>query len=172
MPDRPVWGFANDDMHRKEAIGRSWEVLLLPEHTSEQVRKAMTNGRFYFSMAYEAGRPAPAIQSIRVDEEAGTIAIKADGCQQIYWISCGRIVSRGATFKMKKARRAERYVRAHLRGQYGNTYTQPFSLPLRQTSKDRATEDKSNATSEPSSPASPAPKTQTPELPSDPGEAE
>lgn len=160
MPDRPVWGFANDDMHQKEAIGRSWEVLLLPEHTAEQVRKAMITGRFYFSMVYEAGQPAPTIQSIRVDEEAGTITIKADDCQQIYWISCGRIVQRGPTFEAKNARGAERYVRAHLRGQYGNTYTQPFRLPLRQTSTDRAIGDESESTPEPTPQASPTPKAQ------------
>ncbi|MBN1513401.1 MAG: hypothetical protein JXB13_15395 [Phycisphaerae bacterium] len=171
MPDRPVWGFANDDMHRGEDVGRSWEVLLLPEHTAERVREAMTTGRFYFSTVYEAGRPAPTIKSIRVDEKAGTITIEAENCQRIYWISCGRIVYSGPTFDAKHARRPERYVRAQLRGEYGYTFTQPFRLPIRQTTTDRATEDESKAAKEPSAPPSAAPEAQPPVPRPDTGQA-
>ncbi len=139
MPGRPVWGFANDDMHRPEEVGRSWEMLLLPKATAENVRAAMETGRFYFSMVYEAGKPAPTIKSIGVDAEAGTITLEAQGHQQIYWISRGRIVASGPTFDAKRARRPERYVRAQLRGEYGYTYTQPFSLPLRKQPADTPT---------------------------------
>jgi hypothetical protein len=158
MPDRPVWGFANDDMHRGEDIGRSWQMLLLPEHTAEHVREAMTTGRFYFSTVYEAGRPAPTIRSIRVDEEAGTITIKADACQRIYWISCGRIVGSGSTFDAKRARRPERYVRAQLRGEYGYTFTQPFRLPIRQTTTDGPAQDKPQESVMPAASASSPPE--------------
>ncbi len=154
MPDRPVWGFADDDMHRKEDAGRSWEVLLLPEPTPQHVREAMTTGRFYFSTVYEAGRPAPTIKSIRVDEAAGTITIEADECQHIYWISCGRIVAGGPTFNPKHARHPERYVRAQLRGMYGDTFPQPFRLPVGPAPTDPAAPEKPKAAQEPSPPSS------------------
>ena len=141
MPDKPIWGFANDDMHRIENVGRSWEVLLLPKLTAEHVREAMKTGRFYFSFVYEPGRPAPIIQSIAVDAKARTIKIQADGHQQIYWISCGRIVAKGSTFDARKARDPERYVRVQLRGEHGYTFTQPFRLPLRPATTKPAAED-------------------------------
>lgn len=133
MPGQPIWGFANDDMHLPEEVGRSWEILLLPKLTAENVREAMMTGRFYFSMVYEAGAPAPRIKAIRADEKAGTVTIEAEGHQQIYWISCGRIVSSGPTFDPKRARHPKGYVRAKLRGEHGDTYTQPFRLPIRAT---------------------------------------
>ncbi len=33
MPERPVWGFANDDFHRPQHLGRSWTMFPLPALT-------------------------------------------------------------------------------------------------------------------------------------------
>jgi len=47
MPDRPVWGFANDDMHETSQAGFNWNVFVLPALTEAETRKAMETGRFY-----------------------------------------------------------------------------------------------------------------------------
>ena len=60
--------------------------------------------------------------------ESFDIAIEAEGCQDILWVSGGKIVTRGSTFIPEKARGAAHYVRAQLRGEHGYTCTQPFPL--------------------------------------------
>ena len=141
MPTRPVWGFSNDDAHMRlpgeegnaYPEGYAYQVLLLRELTEKAVRKSMEKGCFYFCKVYEAGKEAPAIQSIRIDKTAGgaaTLTIEAKDGQEILWISRGRIVATGSTFDIRKSRGAGRYVRAQIRGKNGYTYTQPFSLPL------------------------------------------
>ena len=128
MPDRPVWGFSNDDMHRPDQMGCNYQMLLLPELTTENVREAIGKGRFYFCRVYGDGQTAPVIKSIRLDPKAHTITIEAEGCQDILWVSGGKIVTRGSTFIPEKARGAAHYVRAQLRGEHGYTCTQPFPL--------------------------------------------
>jgi hypothetical protein len=136
MPTRPVWGFSNDDAHMRssgEMGGYAYQVLLLGELTEKAVRESLEKGCFYFCKVYEAGKEAPAIQSIRIDKTAGsaaTLTIEAKDGQEILWISRGRVVATGSTFDIKKSRGAGRYVRAQIRGKNGYTYTQPFSLPL------------------------------------------
>ena len=63
MPDRPVWGYSNDDMPSgAKHLGRNWSMLLLPELTSDWVRRGLIGGRSYFvySPAGHAGPPPPA----------------------------------------------------------------------------------------------------------------
>ncbi len=48
MPDRPVWGFSNDDFHGASPwyngmAVRAWNVFFLPELSVELVRKGMEN---------------------------------------------------------------------------------------------------------------------------------
>ena len=81
--------------------------------------------------AASAGQAAPVIKSIRVDPKAHTIAIEAEGCQDILWVSGGKLVARGSPFILERARGAARYVRARIRGEHGYTYTQPFPLRVR-----------------------------------------
>lgn len=111
MPARTVWGFAGDDMHRRDEkgyeLGYAYQVLLLPELTEKAVRESMERGSSYFCWVYEAGKQAPVIQSIQVDSEAGiagTIKVQAEEHQEILWISQGRTVAYGETFSIQKSR--------------------------------------------------------------------
>jgi hypothetical protein len=80
LPERPAWGFSNDDMHRPKNIGRNWNVLLLPERTPAAVRAGLESGAFFFAYCPQgpAGEPAPAVRQIAVDPAARTIRIEAE----------------------------------------------------------------------------------------------
>ncbi len=128
MPDRPVWGFANDDLHAAGDAGRNWTVFLLPALTPEEVRRATEAGRFYACSA-QAGRDVPAIQSIVEDPDQGTVTLRADKAQTIRWISGGVEVARGAVLDYRRLPAAIRYVRAEAIGPSGGrACTNPFGL--------------------------------------------
>ena len=50
---RTCWGFANDDAHRAETIGRGWNVVRVTERTPEAVLEALRTGAFYASTGVE-----------------------------------------------------------------------------------------------------------------------
>jgi hypothetical protein len=131
MPERPVWGYSNDDMHTLTALGRNWSVLILPELSDEWVRKGLEQGLSYFSYAPRGHREAapPTIEAIRVNEEKGTIEIEATGCETIEWICDGETVHEGKKVNLNKVEGAKDYIRAMLRGDDRTvTGTQPFGL--------------------------------------------
>lgn len=131
MPDRPVWGYSNDDMHTEPHIGRNWNLLILPELNHEQVRQGMENGLSFFVYApqgHEGPRP-PVIESIQVDERRGTIEISATGYDSVTWISGGKIVHEGININLNELDNSYSYVRAKLHGPGGTVKaTQPFGI--------------------------------------------
>jgi len=48
-PQRPVWGFSNDDSHSLSGNGHAWNVMLMPtaNFNPEGVKKSMIDGAFY-----------------------------------------------------------------------------------------------------------------------------
>jgi hypothetical protein len=131
MPDRPVWGYSNDDMHSLTQLGRNWNILILPELNSEWVRKAMKEGLSYFIYAPGGhdGPTPPVIESINVDKRKGTIEIKASGHDSVVWISEGKEVHKGNRINLNDIPEIGNYVRAKLYGP-GETVagTQPFGI--------------------------------------------
>ena len=130
-PVRPVWGFSNDDMHSMRDFGRNWNVFLLPELNEKAVRQAMEKGAFYFVYSPDghSGPKPPVIESIKVNQQKGKIAINASGSDSIVWIAEGKKIMRGKRFVLKKMQGKVRYVRAEV---YGTgdivVCTQPFFL--------------------------------------------
>ncbi len=128
-PVRPVWGFSNDDMHSMRDFGRNWNVFLLPELNEKAVRQAMEKGAFYFVYSPDghSGSKPPVIESIKVNQQKGKIAINASGSDSIVWIAEGKKIMRGKRFVLKKLQGKVRYVRAEV---YGTgdivVCTQPF----------------------------------------------
>jgi hypothetical protein len=43
---KPVWGFSDDDSHSINAVGFSYNLMLMPELTLDEVNKSMVNGSF------------------------------------------------------------------------------------------------------------------------------
>lgn len=131
MPDRPVWGFANDDFHGDlNKLGVSWNVLILPELTEEWVRRGMKEGRFFYVHAVEGhqGHKPPNIESIKVSNRKGTIEIQVTGEDSIRWISNGRVVQRGNVIRLGKIPKIFGYVRAEIFGPGTIIGTQPFGI--------------------------------------------
>lgn len=132
LPDRPVWGFASDDMHNTEtSMGISWIVVIAPELTAEAVRKAIEGGRFLY--VYDPNGPvgaaAPTLKAIRVDELSRTIQVEVSDQDSILWISDGSVIHRGNELQYVRNRGVGKYVRAEIHGSDGIIVgTQPFSI--------------------------------------------
>jgi hypothetical protein len=129
MPDRPVWGYANDDMHTTSHLFRGYNIIFVEELTESNVRQALQLGRSYFS--YEPGRTgnalAPSIDSITLDTIAMTITVFAKNHNEIQWISSGIIVGNDSVFSYAQSHQLP-YVRARIIGSKGETHTQPFGI--------------------------------------------
>ncbi len=139
---RFVWGFSNDDTHSNSATGHSYNMMLLPSNTAENVRAAMENGAFYASakVAKREGytvtdiatisdyRP-PIITNITVDQTEDTITIEGNLYDTIEWIADGEVIATGNTIDLNKYEdKVNSYVRAQLKGREGISFTQPFGI--------------------------------------------
>jgi len=131
MPERPVWGYSNDDYHGvKENLGRNWNLFILPELSESAVRNGMLKGTFLYVYATEghSGPKTPEIKSITTDNRKGTIEIVCVGQDSIRWISAGNIVARGNKLKLSDVPDISTYVRAEVFGPGSVTGTQPFGI--------------------------------------------
>lgn len=143
---RTVWGFANSDAHRVTEIDTAFMDFILPEFSLANLRTAMENGTFFSIARYaknELGEDfvgqgeVPAVTSLRVDEENGTITIKGINCKTVEWIADGEIIQSDCvatdgeiTSVISLEEHSERiscYVRAQLKGKGGILMTQPFT---------------------------------------------
>ena len=144
MPQRPVWGFCTDDMHRIANPAQSpHTIFALGELSSSAVRKAMESGQFYATRGSQRGMAVyPTVERIDFDAKAGTITIRAQNCDKITWISApkssetledinkssrpwplGQVVHEGITLKYRETPNISKYVRAVLeRTEGGQTY--------------------------------------------------
>ncbi len=141
MPDRPAWGFSNDDMHRLDRLGRDWNVFLLETLDEASVRAAMESGQFYFSSVgthpeeRRSVEHTPVITAIVHDEDAGTLTVEAvsGGAplpeEQYRWITDnGAVVGAGSSLNYRDTDGVGVYVRAEMIGAGGTTYTNPFGI--------------------------------------------
>ena len=129
MPERPVWGFSNDDFHGR-GLGRNWNIMLLPKLTSDWVRKGMTDGLFFFVYAPSGhnGAAPPKIDSVFVDKVKVSIEIISSGYDSIHWISGGEIVEKGNKVQLNNTFDGS-YIRAEVFGKDGTILgTQPFGI--------------------------------------------
>ncbi len=131
MPERPVWGYSNDDAHELSHIGLNWNMLILPELTQETVRRAMERGHSYFVYAPlgPGGPTPPAIESVIIDDHNATLELVAQGHVQVDWISSGEVVASGERVALDALEGLGSYIRAELHGAGGTVVgTQPFGL--------------------------------------------
>lgn len=131
-PSRKVWGFSNDDMHKPwDDLGRNWNILILPELSLHEVRRAIENGSFLFvySPMGHAAPPPPVIKAITVYPESASIYIQTSGHEAIDWISRGEIIGRGERLDFAGLITMDGYVRAKIHGSDGIVVgTQPFGI--------------------------------------------
>jgi hypothetical protein len=139
LPERSVWGVANDDMHKLEGdIGFSWNLIILPELTSDLVQQSLEKGCFFFVHAPKGqyGKPIPIIKAIIADERSGFLQIKASGHEHIIWVSQGNIVHQGNRLNLIDLPDVQKYVRAEVHGPDDTVIgTQPFIIVRTETKK-------------------------------------
>lgn len=131
MPQRPVWGYSNDDFHdgvRK--LGRNWNLFILPELSESAIRTGMKKGNFLYVYAIEghSGPKTPEIKSITTNNRKGIIKIECIGQDSIRWISAGNIIARGSELILSNVSDISTYVRAEIFGPGSVTGTQPFGI--------------------------------------------
>jgi hypothetical protein len=128
--ERPVWGFANDDYHGRNAgysFDGSRNVLFLEELTEASVREALVEGRFVYQ--HVVTDDPPTVDRIDHDPEAGTLTIEARDWAEIQWASAGEVVENGPVLAYRDVAGLGEYVRARLVAEGGSeTGTQPFLL--------------------------------------------
>lgn len=142
MPDRPVWGMANDDSHVQKHIGLNVTVLLLAKPDRESVREALETGHYYFKTV--ATHPdeersiaeTPEIRNLTYNSSGRVLTLNAVSGgrpvpeENITWISAGgTVVHRGPVIDLDEVEGLRGYVRAEILGKGGTTFTQPFGLP-------------------------------------------
>lgn len=140
MPERPVHGFANDDMHRIATLGRDWTVYPLAEPGEEPVREAMRTGAFYAAsisthpLADRSVNGTPIIHRISHDERAATLTIEATvdgrplGDECYHWLAGGEVLHNGPALSYRRHKRIDNYVRAEVVGTGGTAYTNAFGF--------------------------------------------
>ncbi len=141
MPERPVWGMANDDSHQILHIGLNQTIMLLPEHTDQAVRQALETGAYYFATVTSHPKderdPAgiPVIHQIEHDMKMNVITIQADCAgkpladEAFRWITAGgKVIAAGPVLELNKTPELSKYFRAEIRGTGGTAFTQPFGI--------------------------------------------
>jgi hypothetical protein len=137
MPERPIWGYSNDDMHSTGHYFRNYNYMLMPELTEEAFRTSMEEGASFFAYENPAdGNPLiPYIDSITVHKANHTITIHAKDYTSIEWISgvqgtgasrTQNVVATGESFSYTSF--THLYVRAVVINSRGRIYTQPFGF--------------------------------------------
>ena len=138
MPERTVFGYSGDDTHNDEQLFRNYNMMLMEELTTEELKDAMRKGESYFCYEPKGSGEgkAPRITNIAVDEANKTITIETNG--MVSWIygtdmtsssassTRSSVVGIGKSFCYEGYQGA--YVRAFITNAYGETCTQPFGF--------------------------------------------
>lgn len=141
---RNVFAYGNDDAHKLADIGRNWNMMLMPENTPENVRRAMETGASYVSTrrakaegvdATGSSDPTPSITKIEIDETTDTITITGDNYTSIEWIADAQIIvteaynASGNSLNLRDYdSEIGSYIRFQLKGTGGISFAQPFIL--------------------------------------------
>ena len=134
MPERPIWGFSNDDTHTLYHFGGNYNIFILPELNESSVRHAMEEGNLFYVYLSEGNKTEkikiPFIESIDVDSRKGIITINASGHDSISWMSGGRTIHRGNHINLNNFSDVNNYIRAVLFADKGKIIlgTQPFGI--------------------------------------------
>jgi hypothetical protein len=125
--NRPIWGFAVDDMHGSTHFHRGWINLIADElSAADDVRELLIAGGFTWSCSYSGSHPVPKILSVETDSRK--IIVRAKDYDQIQWYSEGILVGEGDTFWYRNSAKIRGYIRAEAVSSRGVSGTQPIYL--------------------------------------------
>ncbi|MFN4227036.1 MAG: PHP domain-containing protein [Candidatus Ratteibacteria bacterium] len=127
MPERPVWGFGNDDFHNISQLSINWNILLIEKLEEDEIRDAIKKGKFYVCSTV-LGTDLPHLKRIIVDKKEGKIEIDCKNYKEIKWISQGNVVGYGKELNYKKNKGINKYIRVEIYGKTGFIYLNPFGI--------------------------------------------
>ena len=135
MPERPVWGFANDDTHGTNHFGLNRNVFLISDLNIVNVRHAMAEGHLYLYVPVELG-DRPDIQIRNVRTRGSKIELTLDGdFNEIQWfthnsesVGESHVIHYGTEIDISDVPLTATFVRAVIQSDGGRTYTQPFGI--------------------------------------------
>jgi len=159
MPERPVWGFGTDDMHRLARVKQAFSLFPAPSRDPRVIRSAMESGRLLFCRStnpmdyredhFKGMDTYPEVISISTDPQAGTIAIDAREYDVIRWISApgsleatgdhntdpdpfplGTVVHEGPVLSYRSTKGIRNYVRAELIRHEGGASQHTYTNPF------------------------------------------
>ena len=131
MPLMPIiMGITNDDAHGLSAVGTRSNTFFMKNFNKGSLIQAMHRGEFYMTIHDDGNNPdkhdpitAPIITDISVNGE--TIEISGSNYTSVEWYSEGAQVATGNTTSVSGI---DKYIRAKLIGNDGESYTQPFGI--------------------------------------------
>jgi hypothetical protein len=134
MPDRPVWGFANDDTHGNDHLGRNRNTFLLEDLSLEAFTNAIRKGHLYLFVPEERG-VASDIRIHNIEASDNRIRLEIDGEPETFeWITHdpqtdeSRIIHDRPEITLADVPGDAKFVRAVIISEAGRTYTQPFGI--------------------------------------------
>ena len=135
MPDNPVWGFGNDDMHVIDSdFGWHYNIFLLEENTRNNIKNAMINGHIYiYNPRQQADQVRFWISKVEIKNNKIYLSIEGD-YEKIEWISYNTIkqrsevLSEGNSINIEEIKYKTNFVRAKIISSHGTIYTQPFGI--------------------------------------------
>lgn len=127
MPNRPIWGFGNDDFHDIKQFCINWNIFLIENLTQEEIRDAIKKGKFYICSAI-LGPSMPYLKRIIFEKKQGRIKIDCGNCKKIKWISDGKVIGYGNEIKYKKNPLIKKYIRVEIFGDEGYIYLNPIGI--------------------------------------------
>ena len=147
MPDRPVWGFAGDDMHQDEHLGWNFTVFPLGEMNQAAIRAAMESGSFYFYKPNVQKTP-PVLRITSVEAQGDSIRLAVEGkVETIRWITYNpetrqsEVIHQGGQISLSDVPSSATFVRAEIVSPEGTAYTQPFGIQNGDLRKEAETAD-------------------------------
>jgi hypothetical protein len=111
---RPLFGFAHDDMHRPECVGRAWIMAQATERSPEAILAALRSGRFYASTGVTLDRIELEDAVVRVEAaDAEALAVVVEAERRLVWIEGTELtfdtsICPGAYFRIEAYGRADR----------------------------------------------------------------
>jgi hypothetical protein len=147
-PDRPIWLYAEDDMHSERTLGWNRNVILLedfrpgslhpdlPDGSAPDVKDALVNGTFYvWKPSEQYNRRSFNLIDVRVEGGSVTLTVDdPDRVTEVRWRThdpeAGGTVTlhRGFQLSAGQVPPGSQFVRAELESPEGTIYTQPIYL--------------------------------------------
>jgi len=136
---RTVLGLGTSDAHFLRNVVSSYEYIMMPENTVENLKTALRSGTLFTvglhahpelgdDFTGDVSKPMPMVTRVTVNPNAQTIALETNGAEDmVEWIAKGEVIAQGKRIDLTQhTDKIGCYVRAQLKGAGGICFTQAF----------------------------------------------